>query len=211
MRLLVAYFDLLKGIAWPLAVIIIAVVFKNDIRAILPRMRKAGPAGIELDPAEQQRAASTAVATSTPPGELRALPGYIRSEPIAAIERSLHAALQQVPEGDRIDVLVRELAQARLERVFERIYNLIFGSQILGLRRLNERPSVTIDEARAFFEEFRQANPDAYGSIGFEEWLGFLLNQGLVTRDGSSIAITDLGRDFLFYLAANRLPEGKPL
>jgi hypothetical protein len=123
---------LLTGIAWPAAVVGIAFAYRSDIRSILPRLRKAGPTGIELDAVQlQQKEAKT----DAPPGELKALPGIGRTKAIEAIDRELHAALKIHDENSRIDILVRFLAQARLGPAFERIYRVIFGSQIAGCPR----------------------------------------------------------------------------
>jgi hypothetical protein len=54
-------------------------------------------------------------------------------------------------EDEKRDLFIRVLAQSQLEATFERIYNMIFGSQIAGLRRLNELGRVSIEDARAFF------------------------------------------------------------
>ena len=48
----------------------------------------------------------------------------------------MHKALEIIDPGSQVDVLVRHLAQSRLETVFERAYSAIFGTQILGLRAL---------------------------------------------------------------------------
>jgi len=151
-----ALIDALKGLWWPLAAVIIAVVYKAEIRSLLPRLRKAGPTGVEFDPADAQKASAADVATATEPGKLKEFPGIIRTPAIERVERQLHTALANVnvKAEEKPDLLVRLLAQAQLEATFERTYNVIFGSQILLLRRLNERGRVTIDEAREFFRAF---------------------------------------------------------
>lgn len=211
MPFVTALFDLLKGIAWPIAIVLIALAFKVEIRALLPRLRKAGPTGVELDPAEQQREAPNSTAVTTTSDVIKDLPGISRTPAMEALERGIHAELQKRPEGDRVALAVRALAQSQLETAFERIYQWIFGSQILGLRRLHERTTVSVEDARQFFEEFRSKDPTAYGSYGFNEWLGFLINQGLVRRDGDAVTITEIGRDFLQYLFAQRKAENKAL
>ena len=52
------------------------------------------------------------------------------------------------------------------------------------------------------------SNYHIYASFGFDGWLGFLINSGLVIQDGEVLRISDVGRDFLFYLTEKRLFEG---
>ncbi len=196
----------LTGIAWPAVVGFIAFFYRSEIRSILPRVRKAGPIGIELDAVQQQQKEAKADA---PSGELKPLPGINRTKALEAVERNLHDSLKIYDENNRLDILVSYLAQARLELSFERIYRVIFGSQIEGLRHLSEVGQVSFDEARAFFDRVKEKYPELYEDYGFAGWLGFLESEYLVHRNGNFIEITDFGRDFLAYLANRRLPEGK--
>lgn len=108
--------------------------------------------------------------------------------------------------------MIRALAEARLAAFFENTYGLIFGSQILGLRQLNGCDSVSIDEARAFFEEnARKLHPKEYGNSDFEAWFSYLLGRGLASRSDDRIAITPMGREFLHFISVMRMPENKAL
>lgn len=207
MAVLALIFDLLKGIAWPLAIVVIAFLFKSDLKLLLPRIREAGPTGVKFDPiASQQKAGSEAADDLT---ELKDLPGFSRTEAIAAVERNLRASLQQIDEGKRFDVLVRVVAEARLVAFFERIYGLIFGSQIQLLRLLNIE-NLKIDAVKAFFDTVQAQYPEVFNkSDAFDSWLGFLIGNGLVRRSGDEVEITEYGRDFLVFLTGQRLPENK--
>lgn len=200
--------DVIKAAIWPALILFLALFFRGDMRDLLPRLRRAGRDGVEFEVATQKQSADPAVRT---PGTLADLPGLGRTEAIAALERQLHDSLErEVPDGQRVDRLVRLLAEARITAAFEAAYRVIFGSQIQGLRTLNERGGAVLEgEVRKYFEEVSAKFPDVYGSFSFEEWLGFLLRQGLVER-GAKINITPLGIDFLHFLTARQLPENKP-
>ncbi len=60
--------DLAKAIAWPSAVFALGYMFRSDVRALFPRLTKAGPTGLEFDPARQLLAAASK--------ELKELPGF---------------------------------------------------------------------------------------------------------------------------------------
>ena len=179
---------------WPVAAVIIAAVYKVEIRALVPRLRRAGPTGVEFDPAGQQQAAVTA-ANNPAPGQLRQFPGMVRTPAIARIERLLHtqlAALTNMSDEEKRDFLIRVLAQAQLEATFERIYNMIFGSQIVALRRLNEMGRVSVEDARAFFEPYTSQYPLIYNAYSFDQWAEFLKTIGLVVQSENFFEITDL-------------------
>ena len=202
--------DLLKQIAWPLAAVLIALSFRAEFRALLPKLRRVGPTGLEFEVERQQIRAAVVAA----PGELKELPGLSRTQAMARVERLLHDRLHQsiTKQEDREDLLVRLLAQSHLETLFEQTYRLIFGSQISALKILNQHQGVTVSEAdaRAHFERLKELHPEVYQHYGYEQWLGFLLGRDLIMRSDDTFAITDIGRDFLLYLTAKGLPENKP-
>ena len=200
--------DLLKQIAWPTAAVVIALLFRGELRALLPKLRRVGPTGLEFEVERQQIRATTVTA----PGELKELPGLSRTHAMARVERLLHDGLRQSttkPE-DREDLLVRLLAQSHLETFFEQTYRLIFGSQISALKCLNQGIKASEADAKAYFESLKELHPEVYQHYGYEQWLGFLLGRDLIMRSDGTFEITDIGRDFLFYLTAKGLPENKP-
>jgi hypothetical protein len=201
----------LKGIWWPIAAVIIAVVYKGELRTLLPRLRRAGPTGVEFDPAEQQAVTATTAATSAP-GQLREFPGMVRSPAIARLEQQLHTQLAALatPDTEKRDLLVRLLAQAQLEAAFERIYRPIFGSQIAALRKLNALGHNTLQDLKLIFDSYAAAYTEIYANSGFDQWLDFLQQTDLITVNQASTEITDLGRDFLQYILSKRLSEQKP-
>jgi hypothetical protein len=203
------FFDLLKGIAWPVAVVIVAVAFRTDIKALLPRIRRAGPSGVEFDPAAQQN--SAAESRSAAASVLQPLPGLDRTPTIEALEKHLLQALAVVDESKKVALLVRLLAQARLEHAFALIYNSIFGSQIAFLRYLEKTVRASQSDAQSYMETAKARAPELYGNYGFGGWMSFLVSQGLVDVANEELTITGFGRDFLLYLSARKLSETKPL
>jgi len=216
MPLVLALVDLIKGIAWPAAIVAVLLLFRADVSRLIPRLREIGPTGAKLDPAQKADAQRAAAEQVSDPSRivLKDLPGLARTDAIANLERVLHAALVNIPPEEQVDRLVRLLAEARIATEFEKIYRLIFGSQIAGLRELNSRHSVPTAEARRRFdEEVVPANPDFYRGeqFTFEQWLGFLRNSGLVAEAEERLSLTPLGKDFLGYLTALGLREDRPL
>lgn len=203
----VAFFGLLEGLAWPAAAIVIALLYRDDIKSLLPQLRKAGPTGVELDPVEQQRTSRAPVQQSGVIGS-----EHIATTPIAEeIEQNIRRDLQAVRDEEKVAVLTRVLARSRLETLFERLYYQIFGSQIAGLKVLNAYNSTNLEGARNFLENSTHEVAKLYEGYGFAGWIGFLRDRGLIRQEGETIHITDFGREFLDYIRVNALPEEKAL
>ena len=134
----------------------------------------------------------------------------IREIRVEITERELHASLRRFDEKEWVDVLIHVLARAQLEAAFERVYRVIFGSQIVLLRRLNGFGQISIEDAKHMFEPLERQFPELYKDYGLVGWLGFLSSEKLISFNADMAEITELGRDFLLYLVARRLPENKP-
>ncbi|MGY8706998.1 hypothetical protein RAD16_14770 [Bradyrhizobium sp. 18BD] len=193
--------DLAKAVAWPIAVFALGFMFRSDVRELFPRLKKAGPTGLEFDPARQVLAA--------PSKELKDLPGFPeRSPAIAKVETSLHAELELMDPDKRIDILIRHLAVARLAWVFEQIYRTLFGSQIRAIRALHSEGGKTSRaESAKYFDQVKSEFPQFYEKNTFDEWIRYPISAGLVTSTGDEIAITDLGQEFLRYIDEKGLSE----
>ena len=193
--------DLAKAIAWPSAVFALGFMFRSDVRALFPRLKKAGPTGLEFDPARQLLAASSK--------ELKVLPGFPdRSPMIAKVETDLHTELELVDPEKRIDLLIRHLAVARLARNFEQMHRTLFGSQIRALRALQaDHGKTSRAELVAYFDQVKAQFPEFYEKNTFDEWIRYPITAGLIELKEEQVAITELGREFLNYMDAVGLSE----
>jgi hypothetical protein len=194
--------DLAKAIAWPSAVFALGYMFRSDVRALFPRLTKAGPTGLEFDPARQLLAVTSK--------ELKVLPGFPDRTPmITKVETDLHAELDIIDPDKRIDVLIRHLAVARLGRNFEQILRTLFGSQIRALRALSEAEGGRISRAESvtYFGEVKVRYADFYEKNTFDEWIRYPVSAGLIEAKNEQVTITELGREFLTYMNALGLSE----
>jgi hypothetical protein len=201
---LTLFVDFVKGIAWPLVVFAIVYVFRQPMKELLPRVRKAGPTGVEIEVQQTQ------VQVRKWSDELKEQPGFQRTPTIEAVEKAIHGELANIRDEQRIDLLANRLAVARLSGVFERVYGAIYGTQISGLRALVSAGGTVIRaNAVEFFEDQKSKKPEMR-NIEFAPWLEFLRLFQLIKVEGDAISITDLGRDFLLYLSGANLNEAKP-
>jgi hypothetical protein len=214
MHLLTAFVELVKAIAWPCAFVIVALSFKPLLVSVLPsferRKIELEVLGVRatIDAAEQQQSVAENPATEKLPAA-RILDPSPRPA-VNIIETRFRDELSKIEAAERREpILVRALALSRLEAGHEFIYIRIFGSQIAGLKRLNEAGRATVDDAREFFKPYAEKFPQLYTNYGFDGWLGFLKSAYLIQQDGNVLQITEFGRDFLMHLTERRLAENK--
>lgn len=209
--------------AWPIVVLLLVLAFECPLRSLLVKHLpsvlqrggkiQAGPLTVEVNAANavaQQRDAEKAAPSHSPSEiQLKEMPGLERTPTIARVEQQLHANLKAIPENDRIDLLIRTLAQSRLEAAFGIIYAGIFGSQIAGLIQLEARRRVPTNEAYEFFKTYELKYPEIYKNYGFPGWLQFLKTFGLISQEGEEVLITIAGDDFLRWMRTNNLSADK--
>lgn len=197
-----ALFDLVKGIAWPLALFMIVWVFRNQLRERIRDLISVGPTGAVLQPPSQQQTVQSIV-------DLSAVEIPLQSA--RPITQRIENEMQDVPQTERYHKLVVALAVSRLERAFEWVFSIIFGSQILALRHLSTVEFVTTSAAEAFFhEKVVPINPEFYSNVEYWRWNSFLVGQQLVKIEGNHVSITELGRDFLLFVDVNKPNESRP-
>jgi hypothetical protein len=114
-------------------------------------------------------------------------------------------------EPDTTEILIRNLAFAQAVAVAERLYRLIFGSQISLLKSLNSGPLKTDTEMMEFYERAKRKFRKFYGPYSYEDWRGFLLDQEVIVHDSQRdvYGINRNGREFLAWIASQGLSESK--
>jgi hypothetical protein len=204
--------DLVKALAWPVAVSVIAWrVGPKFLDAIRGRAVNVEGFGVRASISTvEQQIASTDNPVNRPALEAAApAPPAVVRETVQLIEREIRTELAKYALADREPALINALAATRVRGQHEFHYNRIFGSQIAGLKLLDERGSATVEEARAFFEPYAGLYPQVYATYGFDGWLAFMVNGGLVARTADRLTTTPFGHDFLVYLREVRLTEIK--
>jgi hypothetical protein len=192
-----AFFDLLEGLAWPAAILAVALVFRHQISAAIPRIRKAGIAGVELD--------AEALQAAKPPELTPAISVLGEARPaIKDVEDELQENLKLIESSKQIPLLVRRLALTQAGAYFENTYGLIFGSQIEFLETLSVLGELTEEESRSrFATNYSPRFQGEASGVSYEPWVEFLIARKLVNLTGAKIEITKLGEEFLYYLKAN--------
>lgn len=137
-------------------------------------------------------------------------PTGIRNE----VESRINEQLAQITdENNKIDILVKNLAQQHINNAFEKVYYNIFGSQIklLEFLAIQTEGKARIKAILPFFENTKNTNPDTFESWEFSDYMNFLLTWDLVKNDADIWYITKYGRAFITYITAMEYTKNKML
>jgi len=190
-------------IAIPLTVIPIVVFFlvffRKNIATLIDRTKAVKFPGTEV-----QASVPTQKPIETKPDQTDELMKALESPVLRREEEAIRKDLESRGVIDKEKVLIRYLAVAYLSILFERINALIWGSQIYILEHLNTiRTGAHKDEIkRLFYDDAKTRYPLYYATYSYEKYFGFLKSSHLIIDEDVVIKITDVGVEFLRYLAA---------
>lgn len=201
----------MASIAWPLvslvAFVIFVLVFRRELRLLLPRVTSIGLQGVTTSPAGQSGDAPQALDAAR---ELLKLP----STPILLAREDqvrTHLAAKHLPKSeDREAVLIRYFAAAWLHNDLDWIYMRILGSQLGALQFLNAQRFTPLAAIRVWYDQAASRDPDAYSGFNFHQWMTFFFLQNLAEQSADVVTITEFGREFLRHVITRGLPIVKP-
>jgi len=203
-------FTLFSAVSWPLALIVIARIFRPLISHIFTDRGisfEGFGAQLRIDERKVSQPGTSDLPESTFSGAKLKLP---RTAAITEQEANLRAAIKELPQADVLDIAINALAIEQLEKGFALTYINVFGSQITLLQRINERGgSITTSEGEEFFSEVKSRFAEI-SDWSFERYITFLAQRNLV-RISSSIELTPLGRDFIQFVVRYGLRTDKGL
>jgi hypothetical protein len=151
-----------------------------------------------------QMVASAAIRPAVPsPIDARAFfhdsyTGQVQKE----VEQNIRAMIEGQPQGEREEFCVRFIATGLINVIYDKIWTLIFRSQLLALEELNQKNTILRrEEIKPFYDAAVLTNSIFYANYSFEEWYAFMKGQGLVLdRPGDTVEITVRGKDFLKFM-----------
>lgn len=187
--------EYMRVLAWPVVVLLIAFTFRVNIAQLIERMEEweipfIGKGKAHGALAQQQETIKTDVVVAQNEGE--------DFKAIVANKETEITALR-----DNSQQLVEKLTRAQIELDFERIYNIIFASQIDLLFKINNFPQVEFAYIVDHYTKSQQA-----ALVILKDWTVFQYIQFLITNqlieykvDAMTVSITQKGRAFISYLA----------
>lgn len=194
-------FNLLAALAWPIAAIAIARIFRTEIKNLFLRVTKVSFSGAEFGLSHQKSPEDSVEKKSLSQIETNEL-----ADPtMQRIESKNSKELATFQPEDREKILLRALTVAQLEKNFSIAYTSIFGSQIRALDLLNSRAV-----ARVEAEELFKANSEGdtvLSSWTLDQYMNYLLAWEFVEYHDGTYKITETGRNFLRFLTNTGLSK----
>ena len=207
--------EFIEAIGWPhvafLFALIFILVFRKQFAALISRVTSIDKTGVKTGPmpeAQREEKKSEAVQELLLAiGDsivLREVESHIKTE---LKERGLEV------QGDTIKVLIKHFAASKILLEFEQIHNLIFGSQIFLLKKMNETvgQGVGKDFITTHYDHVRDIFKEQLAEWTLDQYLAFLVARLLIAVKGERYHITNLGVEYLTWMARNGRSENKPL
>lgn len=204
---------ILSSLGWPQITLIFGILFmfffRKPITEFIGRIRKVGKEGVTTDtPPEMQSLDQRKKAVQE---LMNTSDSIVLREQEESIIKDLSSRGLET-EDDSVKILTRHLAATQLALDYEQIHNLIFGSQISLLKRLNEvvgqgRPKEYMDDylskVKTMHQELNTWTLDLY--------LDLLFKRTLITNVNGKYHITNKGVDYLTWVVRNGRTEDRGL
>ena len=198
--------EIIAALGWPHFAfafgVVFLLVFHAQLRALLGRITSIDKTGIRTQPnPEIQREDPKKIEAAQE--LLLAIGNTVVLQDIEGRIRNELTTRQLSVEGETTKVLIKYLAAAQVGLEFEQIQNLIFGSQIYLLNKLNQvtgqGQSLTLIESH--FEHVQNMFSDSFADWTLEKYLHFLFERRLIVLQDGRYHITNLGKEYLVWKA----------
>ncbi len=209
--------EILKAITWHhlafLFALVFIVVFRQPLSGLIKRITKINKEGLTAESSPEPQREKIGTSAEAVQQLLDVVGNSIIINEQEEIIRNELMAKGLSTEGDTTKILMKHLAGTQLLLAFERIHSSIFGSQIFLLKKLNEVAGQgrTIEFVNDHIEHVKELYPEQLNDWNAEQYLGFLFSQSLITSNEEQIHITNLGVEYLTWLARNGRREDNPL
>jgi hypothetical protein len=207
--------ELLKTITWEQMLFVFSIVFilvfRKPISEFIPKIKQITKDGLTTE--------------STPESQLEKTNNSAVQELLNVVQNTIVISDLEIQikndlsaknlcfETDTAKVLIRHLAATQLLLSFEQIHGLIFGTQIHLLRKLNEVTGNgrSVDYVEGFIDKAKELNPDAIGSWSYKQYLSFLFDRLLIVQHDKYIHISNLGVEYLIWIARAGKRDDNPI
>lgn len=193
----------MDAFAWPAVVVLLGitalVIVRRPLRRFVSKATSLQLWGARVEAtATQQLPASK---TDTSHDLMKAFDNAL----LVANEKEIDADLKRRGLDGKVSaipVLVRHLAATQIAVHFERVYSVIWGSQLAILQHLNTlgNAGAQLESLRPFYQQASVSYPPLYDGYPFESYMAFLTSHMLIEIKGGSVFITLVGREFLKWL-----------
>lgn len=207
-----------EALKWPGVVLIcfvaLVLFFKQQVANFLSRVNSVGKDGLKAIPVTQPEQQAKQEIEREKNKNVQELTQAFSSVAVRERESLIKAELQKRHldfAGDSIDVLITHLAHTQMALQFEQAYKLIFGSQIYFLKQINMKGMLTEAELVAHFEHVKKLFPPTFDEWSSDGYVLYLINNGLLKKEGTTYVLTNLGFEFLPWIVRRGYSETPPL
>lgn len=199
------FLEYIKVIIYPVIISGFLFYFRDRIGGLIDRIKSIkGPGGTEVDLEDQIKSQQKGINAEQINLHLKQ---QISDEIKKEVKGEYEEKIKKMGESEQQLKTVLTYTQIYLD--FERIYRVIFGTQIELLKRL--RANSSLGEAKTdsiFFFVLNQKIYPILSSWNFELYINFLLDNDLVSFQNQNdyYFITDKGRAFLVYIEYLNFP-----
>ena len=188
------------GLGWPHAVLVMFCIgvyyFKQEVKGVIPRIKRIGADGFEVEPQNipVQPSVKSAEPRSTPTGEFPHAHGIMLE--------IVRKQFEKENSPDAVDLIMQDDAGWRVLWYFENVYSYIFGGQIKLLELLNQRGAVgaPLDEIQREWEAHKELHKPQLDQLDMDGYIKFLLAKDLILKTDVDLKITPTGKEFLMWM-----------
>jgi len=190
------------------------VLFRGELRGLITRIVSIDKLGIKTSQStapelQEEQSQQKAAAQDL-------IEGLSNSPVLLEVEDNIRkdlVAKKLSVDGETNKLLIRLLSAGVIGIQFEQIHSFIFGSQIYLLKRLNEASGLGLGLAlvNAHFEHIHKSFAPSFEGWNLERYLHFLFVRRLVVMKENNYHITNLGKEYLVWLARTGRQEDKAL
>ena len=202
---------IIESIGWSQSILIGAIffilIFKKEIADKIKTIKSVSKDGILMD--QNQEIKNTNVKNSNNDDLLGNADSIVIKEQKEIIKKDLLSRKLSINNHEITNILIHQLAISQLKLYFERIYNIIFGTQVHLLKKLNEST-----KHPDYIESYSQSVIDNHQEMAnwdINNYLNFLFENTLIifNKKDNVYAITNYGQEFLLWILATGNNEDK--
>lgn len=193
------FLEYLKVLAWPIVVVVVFLSLREKLKDLIGKVCNLhwGSVGLTIS---QDSSGNEAKVKKSEAEIVKDLPNI---EDATAKLGEMTSSLEETK---------KDLLAARIQLDFERIYRVIFGSQIALIKNLIGKPSgVNRNFIEAIFQETQKSYSDILGKWSLDGYLGYLITNRLIEFDGLNYKSTNKGFSFIEYITNMGYEQNKGL
>lgn len=203
--------------SWPQLILILSLVFMlvfhQNIRRMLDRAKQVGRDGVFFESAQNPPPITIIEEKDKSQHLLGGLTTLLTiKDNLQIIEQHLISQNLNDDPQKIINLLKHDLADVYFILRCERVYNIIFGTQIQLLKQLQQVVPNGLSQ-QSIDDHFNKISKhyDVHSNFDSNKYMFFLIQAGLVIIKDGIYHLTNFGADFLTWLQRAGLSENKPL